>query len=238
MSARFDSAYNLGIRITLVGPEGHFLRHQSTCHLAVEQYLALDMTLNTGLAERTAMVLNDDGIPFNNMTTFEDFYLTYMAEVTKLLGLSTAPLDAVKICADKHSTRELMQSSIKPLRINDVQEQEKRLKSTTLMYPVIVKPCKDHRSEGVFRANDKLELYRAVSKSELVSDGGYMLIDTFVNGPEFDANSVLLDGKILFFELVEFLCTAEDEHLEDDDFLETDQMWPFKSFVCREIASS
>jgi len=220
------SAYGLGIRITLVGPEGHFLQHHSAQYPAIEQYLPIDMNLDDGLAQRILTVLKNDGRPFHGITTFKDPYFIYVAEVAKALGLHTEPIDAIKTCIDKHSTSQLIKHSMQPVRVKNLEELKDELTKNAVTYPLIVKPCNGYGSEGVFRADAEDQLYVAVLKLKSTAEGD-VLIDTFVEGPEVDCNFVLLHGEVLFFEVVDgFPCTAEDDRFDGGDFLETDQVWP------------
>lgn len=96
-------------------------------------------------------------------------------------------------------------------------------------YLLIVKPCTAWGSQGVYKAHSEAELLQAVSRASSAAKDIGLLIDHYIDGPEVDANFVLQDGNILFFEMVDgFPCTAEMENmgLKHGEFLETDELWP------------
>ena len=227
MADWFESAYTLGVQITLVGAEDHFLHQQWSLYPAIEQYLAIDMTIDEDLASRITEVLAKDGSSFGGITTFKDPYLIPVAKVAERLDLPVAPLEAVNICLDKHLTRRVVQNTSEGLRVASLTELKRHLDITSLKYPLIVKPCTGYGSEGVFRVTNELELTNAVAKLDDGPEKTDILIDAYIDGPEIDANFVLYDSEILFYELVDGLpCTAENEDSKGGNFLETDQMWP------------
>lgn len=227
MAAWFESAYHLGIEITLIGAPGHFLEDQVGRYPAVENYIAIDMTIDDELSLRIATALRGDGREFHGITTFKDPYLTHVARTAVLLHLPTAPLDAINTCIDKHLTRLFAQGPLDPLRVVSLADFQEKWKSTVLRYPLIVKPCSGYGSEGVFKAENETELIDTIRRLESASEKPDIMIDAYIDGPEVDANFAMLNGEVLFYELVDgFPCTAEDESVRGGNFLETDQMWP------------
>ncbi|MCJ1403003.1 hypothetical protein MMC11_006225 [Xylographa trunciseda] len=227
MAAWFESAYQLGIQITLIGPHGHFLQHNWALYPAVEQYLAINMKVDDDLSSRIIKALADNDRPFHGITTFKDPYLVPVAKVAGELNLTTAPLEAVSTCIDKHLTRTVVQNASGALRVPSLVDLKDRMGKTPLKYPLIVKPCAGYGSEGVFKVTSDAELFKAVTTLESAPEKVDILVDTYIDGPEIDANFVLYDGEILFYELVDGLpCTAEYENFTGGNFLETDQMWP------------
>ncbi|RYO84816.1 hypothetical protein DL762_005477 [Monosporascus cannonballus] len=228
MAGYLASAYALGIRVTLVDAEGDFLPLEKRSG-AVEQCIPIDMTKDGLLSMRIVDALSSSG-PYHGIVTFTDIWMIHTAKAAKILGLYTLPLDLVKRCLDKHATRLLCQGPSQPLRAKSVADLQKHLKTpgTNLEYPLIVKPCTAWGSQGVYKATTEAELFDAVSRASRSAKDADLLIDTYVDGPEVDANFVLQDGNILFFEMVDgFPCTAEMPNLgKPGDFLETDQLWP------------
>ena len=228
----FETVHQLGINVTLIGPEGHFLQDARKRYPAVEKFLAIDMSLDNELSSRILHVLKEEGSDFHGITTFKDPYLTHVAKVAKILNLPTAPFDAVHTCVDKHLTRMAVGKTSEALRIKDLTGLKLQMSNASLNYPLIVKPCAGYGSEGVFRVTQEKELVEAVSALVSAPDQVDILIDSYAEGPEIDANFVIYDGELLFFELVDgFPCTAEDS--KEGNFLETDQMWP-SNHPCRE----
>ncbi|KAK5991815.1 ATP-grasp enzyme fsqD [Cladobotryum mycophilum] len=196
---------------------------------AVEQCITIKMGQDDGMSKRIVDALATSG-PYNAMVTFTDTWMIETAKAAELLGLYTLSLDLVMKCLDKHATRLLVQGASEPLRIKNVKDLQTYLKTSNkgFEYPLIVKPCTAWGSQGVYKAANETELLDAVAQAAGSAKGMDLLVDTYINGPEVDANFILQDGKILFFELVDgFPCTAEIPNLrKPGDFLETDQMWP------------
>ncbi|EAW14284.1 uncharacterized protein ACLA_073190 [Aspergillus clavatus NRRL 1] len=227
MAGYLASAAALGIRVTLVDGEGEFLPVERRSG-AVAKCIPIDMTADDGLASRIVDALAATGEKYHGITTFTDTWLIPVAKAAQALGLPTTSLDTVELCLDKHATRQLCPDGFQPLRIKTVADLQSHLSSSQLDYPLIVKPCTAWGSQGVHKASTEEELLAAVAQAQASAKGSDLLIDRYVDGPEVDANFVLQDGEILFFELVDGLpCTAEvDSPGHPGDFLETDEIWP------------
>lgn len=227
MADWFESVYNLGIRVTLIGAQNHFLQQQWRHYRAIEQYLAIDTTLDNELPSRIVEALRQHGGTFHGIATFKDPFFLPVAKVAEILGLPTAPLEAVTICLDKQLTRRAVQENLEILRVSSMEELERQMNVKPLKFPLIVKPCTGYGSEGVFRVSNKAELVKTITHLHSGSEKPDLAIDTYEDGPEIDANFVLYDGEMLFFELVDgFPCTADDKDSKEGNFLETDQLWP------------
>lgn len=228
MAGYLVSAAALGIRITLIDGEGEFLPVERRSG-AVEKCIPIDMTVDDGLASRIIDALSATQEKYHGITTFTDTWLIHVAKAAQALGLPTTSLDTVKLCLDKHATRQLCPDEFQPLQIKSLEEVQSHLASSQFDYPLIVKPCTAWGSQGVYKASTQEELLAVVSQAQKSAKGSDLLIDRYVDGPEVDANFVLQDGEILFFELVDGLpCTAEVDNNQGKpgDFLETDEIWP------------
>ncbi|GIJ87961.1 hypothetical protein Asppvi_006877 [Aspergillus pseudoviridinutans] len=227
MAGYLASAAALGIRVTLVDGENEFLAVERRSDV-VEKCIQIDMTADDKLASRIVDALSATREKYHGITTFTDTWLIHVAKAAEALGLPTTSLDTVKLCLDKYATRQLCPDEFQPLRIKSLEELRSHLVSSQFDYPLIVKPCTAWGSQGVYKACTQEELLAVVSLAQKAAKGSDLLIDRYVNGPEIDANFVLQDGEILFFELVDGLpCTAEVENQgKPGDFLETDEIWP------------
>ena len=141
MADWFESVYNLGIRVTLIGAQNHFLQQQWRHYRAIEQYLAIDTTLDNELPSRIVDALRQDGGTFHGIATFKDPFFLQVAKVAQILGLPTAPLEAVTICLDKQLTRRVVQETSEILRVSSMEELERQMSVKPLKFPLIVKPC-------------------------------------------------------------------------------------------------
>ena len=230
MAGYLATAYALGIRVTVVAAEENLVPLEMQSE-AVEKCMPIDMTQDDLLSTRIAAAVSPTG-PYHGIITFTDALMIHTAKTAQLLGLHTVPLDAVQTCLDKHASRLLSGDLSQTLRTKGVDHLSKDLKTlgTDLEYPLIVRPCTAWGSQGVYKATTHEELFDAVSRASISAMGADLLIDSYVDGPEIDANFVLHDGNILFFEVVDgFPCTAETSNFNKaGNFLETDQVWPSK----------
>jgi hypothetical protein len=231
MAGYLSSAYALGLSVALVDAAGSFLPENQRSGV-VERTLAIDMTPDSLLSTRIVDILRKQNVVYHGITTFTDTWLVHVAEAAHVLGLPTVPLDTVKLCLDKHATRLLCQDKSKALRVKEFDELKSHVaaKSISFDYPLIAKPCTAWGSQGVFKANNEEELLDAVKQSKHAAKDADVIIDGYVDGPEIDANFVLQDGKVLFFEIVDGLPTTAERDLpgkgKTGDFLETDEIWP------------
>lgn len=219
-----------GIAVTLVDAPGGFVCEEKRFG-AVEECVEIDMTRNDGLTGRIVEALATRG-PFDGMVTFTDTYMLQTAEAATKMGLYTLPLDLVKTCLDKHATRKFFKDAKPAMRVNgkDVLREKMQAAQEKLEYPLIIKPCTAWGSQGVYKAATEEELFAAVDSAIKSATTADLIVDEYCDGPEVDANFVLQDGKVLYFEMVDgFPCTAEVENGgKAGDFIETDQMWPSK----------
>ena len=78
-------------------------------------------------------------------------------------------------------------------------------------FPLIIKPCSSANSEGVSKVNNVQDLCEAMKAVDSNRRGRDVVIENYCDGPEVDANFILEDGKIMFFEVT-------DEYPKDADY--------------------
>ncbi|EHK99987.1 putative D-alanine--D-alanine ligase B [Glarea lozoyensis 74030] len=106
-----------------------------------------------------------------------------------------------------------------------------------LEFPLVVKPSEGQGSVGVSKVTNTQQLYDAVTGIENYAQKSGVksgvIVETYIDGPEIDANFVMLDGEVLFSEVVDnFPCTADDEEdQQTDSFLERDMVYPERLYV-------
>lgn len=245
MERWLESAYHLGLRLVALGPQGWWLQEPGASK-AVEKFIPLEIRKDDAFLQKLLNALSEDIGHISAITTFTDTCMAVVAEAAETLGLPTAPSTAIKTSTDKHRTRKALQSDAQPLRVRNVNDLKHQIKTgpEPLAYPVIAKPCFAWGSNGVHIASTESELYLAVETLEQAYLGIDVMIENYENGPEFDANFVLQDGEILFFEVVDnFPCTAELVGLSSEakNFMETDMVWPSalpqseQEIICRTL---
>ncbi|PQE12497.1 ATP-grasp superfamily protein [Rutstroemia sp. NJR-2017a BBW] len=108
---------------------------------------------------------------------------------------------------------------------------------------MVVKPCIGWNSDCVSKVSNEADLAEAIRKaaerhSNSPKQSTAVVVEPYIDGPEVDANFVLLDGEILFFEICDdFPCKADAEEAGlEDNFQETQMVFP-TSLPDREIAA-
>ena len=227
----FKAAKDLGIALLVLDHEGHWLQGPEHSLLR-EDFLAIDRTIDDGLPARIIEALRSLGKPIDAITTFSDHYLVTVAKVAEQLGLPSSPAAAFETSRDKYQSRVLAADRSQVLRAETVPELRKAIKShsAAFQYPLVVKPTGGYGSEGVAKVNNIDDLLRAATKIDTSRHGSGILIEPYVDGPEIDANFVLLDGQILFFEMSDdFPSNADRQDANvSDHFLELSVALPTK----------
>ena len=227
----YRASLDLGIELVVLDREGHWLQDAQNSSLR-KGFIAIDMKIDNGLPRRITEALKSLGKPIDGITTFSDHYLVVVAQVAELLNLPTSPPAALERSRDKHETRLLAADDPQVLFADSVTELRKTIEDlpTELQYPLIVKPTGGYGSEGVAKVKDHSQLMDAAAKIDVSRHGNGILVESYVDGPEVDANFVLLDGEILFFEMSDdFPCNGDsDDATASDHFLELSVALPTK----------
>lgn len=227
----FKAAKDLGIALIVLDREGHWLQDPRHSHLR-EDFLAIDRTIDGGLPTRIVEALRSLGKPVDGVTTFSDHYLVTVAKVAELLNLPSSPPAAFERSRDKYQSRLLAADKSKVLRADTVPELHKAISNqpNALQYPLVVKPTGGYGSEGVAKVNNFDDLLRAATRIDTSRHGKGILVEPYMDGPEIDANFVLLDEEILFFEMSDdFPCNADSQDaIASDHFLELSVALPTK----------
>ncbi|KAL7928022.1 hypothetical protein V8C35DRAFT_319174 [Trichoderma chlorosporum] len=120
------------------------------------------------------------------------------------------------------------------LRFYGVDELRAALKSSERAqnYPLMVKPCLGRGSECVSKVTNDEELVAAVQKASarhLATPQGRVdvVVEPYIDGPEVDANFVLLNREIIFDEIIDdFPKHGDIDNNQANNFLETSVMIP------------
>ena len=227
----FKAAKDLGIGLIVLDRDGHWLQDSQHSDLR-EDFLTIDRTIDDGLPTRIIEALQSLGKAVDGITTFSDHYLVTVAKVAELLNLPSSPPAAFERSRDKYQSRVLAADKFQVLRADTVPELRKAIKnqSNALQYPLVVKPTGGYGSEGVAKVNSFDDLLGAATRIDTSRHGNGILVEPYIDGPEIDANFVLLDEQILFFEMSDdFPCNADSQDASaSDHFLELSVALPTK----------
>ncbi|KAF2462906.1 uncharacterized protein BDR25DRAFT_308066 [Lindgomyces ingoldianus] len=213
----FAAARALGISLVVVDHPGHWLENSSYQDLR-EEFVPMDMDINrlADLPQRLVAALKDKRL--DGIVTFWDAYVIQTAEAAELLGLPTESSLALRQAHLKHEMRKLVsQPNIQAVTIRSAEQLNDSCMAETLRslrYPLVVKPCRGGTSESVKKATNESSMREAVRMA--FRDGFFnpaiplVMLETYVEGPEIDANFMLWDGKIQFLEVTDnFPCAAD-----------------------------
>ncbi|KAH6980290.1 hypothetical protein EDB82DRAFT_450449 [Fusarium venenatum] len=226
----FDAARALGIAVIVLDRPGHFMEDKKYNHLR-DDFIAVDMTINDSLPQRLAVAVKSRKI--DGIITFSDEYVIATAKAADMLNLETEPVESIITAHYKDATRKVLNTpNMQSLRLKnaadlDIEDISKTLDA--LKYPLVIKPCRGAASRGVKKVQNHHDLREAINQLE--SDGltKYgILLETYISGPEVDANIALWDGELMFMEITDdFPCTADaNDATIADSFGETVMISP------------
>lgn len=231
-SGFFQAAQALGISIVVFDEQGHWLEGERYAHLR-EDFIAIDMSNVEELPHKLVQAVRKRHDKIDGIVTFTDDYVVATSQAAEILGLPTEPAQEMKRVHYKHEMRKVVhENNIQAVSLDSVQQLDdadiaEMLK--TLQYPMVVKPCRGMTSKGVKKVTDEASMRQAVHmlhEDEGISTEYGILIETYVDGPEFDANFVLWEGQVLFLEVTDnFPCLADASSATlADNFAETVQI--------------
>ncbi|KAI1841259.1 hypothetical protein JX266_012571 [Neoarthrinium moseri] len=234
----FEAAQGLGISVIVLDRSGHWLEGDTYAYLR-DDFIAIDVTKEAELPSNIAKSLS--GRAIDGIVTFSDEYVIATAKAAELMGLPTEPVRAILQAHYKDETRKLVNNpNVQALRLESAAQLDdastaERL--ATLRYPLIVKPCRGGASRGVKKVHDQDSMRQAIQAMEEEGFAKHgVLLETYVDGPEVDANFVLWDGELLFCEISDdFPCQADaSDATLADNFAETLMFLPSR-LPAREI---
>ncbi|KAM5453577.1 hypothetical protein MaudCBS49596_002780 [Microsporum audouinii] len=235
------AAVSLNIGLVVLDEANHWISSNMYCHFR-EEFVQIDMTADVNLAQRIVTVITKyqnsapDNKRLDGIISVDEHLHTTIAYVATLLDFNTSPPEAVGLAQNKFATRQLDKNIFCRLVCSPADlEQMLSQEGPQLTYPLIVKPSKGWSSEGVWKVENEQELREKVPllwrESFTAWHGHDVVIETYIDGPEVDANMVLVDGEIVYFEVNDDFPSAGDYATGESDarvanFVETSNMLP------------
>ncbi|RMD41939.1 hypothetical protein DV735_g3158, partial [Chaetothyriales sp. CBS 134920] len=208
----------MGIGLLILDQPGNIFEDDEGrfAHLR-EEFIPFNMSPDKHAPQRIVDAVRDKNI--DGIHTRYDIHHTNVAKANRILGLPTSDPEAYAIATNKFAARSLEPDKNGAFRVKDVEELKARLSTLSLEYPLIVKPTTGRNSWGVLRCDNEEELIEAAGVAHgrvigLTEDGdeihSEVMIEPYVDGPEFDVDVVLWDGKLLFYEVSDnFPCAGD-----------------------------
>ncbi|KAM0316633.1 hypothetical protein ACHAO8_002918 [Botrytis cinerea] len=223
------AAASLNVVLIFFDDVCHGLAGAEWAHLR-EDFVPMDMALDEDMPQRIASAVSAYPKQIDGIIGMYEPLLTIVAEAATLLGFSTSSPKSVSMARDKYQTRQFNQSLFcyRIQNISDFEDVIARYRTVApLSLPLIVKPANGWASEGVCKVTCEDELRDAVLRlwqppfSEKYGRDaqGLVLVEPYVDGPEVDANLVLVDGEIVFFEVNDDFPSSGDS--DGQGFVET-----------------
>ncbi|TGJ78729.1 hypothetical protein E0Z10_g10033 [Xylaria hypoxylon] len=236
-----DAAASLNIALVVLDEPGHWISNDLYAD-SRENFVSIDMSVTADLPSRFAAALsdyqntNEERGRIDGLYTLDEHLISYVSQAAALLGLHTSPPDSIALAQNKFRTRQLdvnvycrLVSSVKDL------EQLLAEDGPRLSYPLIVKPSKGWSSEGVWKVANEQELRTRVpmlwQDAFTAWHGHDVVIETYIDGPEVDANLVLVNGELVFFEVNDDFPSPGDYDITDKDRVSTLSKAPVANFV-------
>jgi Biotin carboxylase len=225
----YEATKALDISMVILDHPGHWLQDEKYSYIR-DGFIAIDVTDDAGLPGRIVEALKGKG--FDGLLTLSDEFVIPTAKAAETLGLPTEPIASFLQAHNKYEARKLLSPNIQSLLVNSVAQLEDLAVAAQLQnfqYPLIVKPCRGGGSRGVKKAKDPSSLHQAVKQLEETGLSKHgILIETYIDGPEVDANFALWDGDLLFCEISDdFPCQADAiDASVADNFAETVMILP------------
>ncbi|KAI9047427.1 hypothetical protein LZ554_008871 [Drepanopeziza brunnea f. sp. 'monogermtubi'] len=232
----YEAAWALGITLVIIDNPGHWMSQDEGDHVYLrEAFIPVNISVDEGFVDRIINAVQSYGKPFDSIISVSDARVVGVAQACEILGYPTSPSAAYILAADKYKTRlnELDQRGC--FQVNGVEELKVQLEQQRdqLQYPLVAKPCMGWGSECISKVNNEAELIQAVEKASARHATSpqrrtEVMIEPFIDGPEVDANFVLLDGKILFYEIADDFPSPGDYPGSswEDNFQETANLLP------------
>jgi hypothetical protein len=195
----YYAAAALGIDMVILDNEGHWMQGPKYAHWR-KAFIPTRLTdpPEADFAERIVKSVQSYGAPVDGIVTFCDSYIVQVSQAAQVLGLEMNPPEALRVATDKYLTSVF--AGHQAYRASSPEEAFDIASKNEMPYPLIIKPCNGWASEGVFRVDSIDNLVTAAKSIDTSRHGAEFVIEKYCEGPEFDANFILLDGEILFFE--------------------------------------
>ncbi|KAK2751176.1 hypothetical protein FQN57_000253 [Myotisia sp. PD_48] len=233
----YEAARALGISIVMIENPGHWLEDDNGPYANLrEAFIPVDIEIDEGFPVRIVDAVRQYPHPIDGVMTISDVRLPGVAKACEMLGLPTSPYEAYAIAADKAKTKMLELYKDEFFTVSSVEDLQKFLdtrREMPLQFPLIVKPCRGWNSDCVARVSNEEELVEAVHRASIrhadaASPSTAVLIEPYIDGPEVDANFVLLDNELVFFDINDDFPSRGDaiDARPNDNFQETQNVLP------------
>ena len=160
--------------------------------------IILISTLDKKNILKAAIKYKIDGI-----ITISDLPVRSVAYICEKLGLNGLSVNAAQICTNKYLLRVCMQknSILTPTFLKITGDNE--IKDIKINYPAVIKPVDSSASRGVKKIHSVDELKTAYFEAFKYSKCGDVIIEEFIEGPEYSIEALCYDDEIYIIAITE-----------------------------------
>ncbi|MDR1635992.1 MAG: ATP-grasp domain-containing protein [Treponema sp.] len=174
-----------------------------------DRFEQIDLKDKEGI-EAFARSLKSQGGLSGIMTAGTDFSAS-VAWVAERIGLPGIPYEAALNASDKQRMRSCFEKAGVPSPAFTVLTGAPRNKADSVdflpfPYPVVVKPVDNMGSRGCRRVDSPSELGVAVGEALGFSRSGRVIVESYMDGPEFSVDAIVYHGEIT-------ICGLADRHI-------------------------
>ncbi|MDR0997953.1 MAG: ATP-grasp domain-containing protein [Treponema sp.] len=180
---------------------------QAPCVSLADRFERIDLKDREGI-EAFARSLQSKGGLSGIMTAGTDFSAS-VAWVAERLGLPGIPYEAALNASDKQRMRSCFDKAGVPSPAFTVLREAPGTDQANFLpfpYPVVVKPVDNMGSRGCRRVDDSSELGDAVRDALGFSRSGRVIVESYMDGPEFSVDAIVYHGEIT-------ICGLADRHI-------------------------
>lgn len=151
------------------------------------------------------------------LTAATDFGVLSAAYVAREMGLPGLKYEVAQIIKNKYLVHKCLYEKHvddreQAYEVNDETDIDELAKKLT--YPVMVKPCDGSGSRGASRVDNSMELLKACMYAINGSITHRAVIETFIEGQEFGAESIVVDGQIYVLAIMKKWMTKPPYYAE------------------------
>jgi biotin carboxylase len=169
-----------------------------------DRFLHVDLKAWEEMADAAGSIKNSEGLD-GVFTAGTDFSVT-VARVAEKLGLPGISVQSAIAASDKSIMRRVLsRAGVAVPDFVELTNDEVR-PARTLSFPLVVKPVDNMGSRGVRRVDTCDELEKAVKEAFRFSRSGKVLVEEYLDGPEFSIDAIVEHGRITF-------CGIADRHI-------------------------
>ncbi|KAF2967577.1 hypothetical protein GQX73_g5994 [Xylaria multiplex] len=196
----YMAAAGLGIDMIVFDSPNHWVNGPRYSHFRKATVpLECPLDPDPGFVSRVVDAVRSYNGHLDGILTFRDHYKPFVARAAVELSMPTYSVEGYDIATDKFKTS--VHEGHQAYNASGAEEASAIVHKNNLEFPLIIKPTNGFLSEGVFRIEDHTQLGLCVGNINTERHGKEFVIEKYCEGPEVDANLVLCDGEVLFFEV-------------------------------------